>query len=66
MQQADFDVFERRGKLGCNVGGNKVGAARVGGEGEGVLRVGCARHFLGDWSGRGWEEELEVGVEERC
>ncbi len=53
MQQADFDVFERRGELGCDVGSNEVGAARVRGEGEGVLRVGCARHFRGDWSGPG-------------
>ena len=47
VQETHFDVFERGRELRGDVRGDEVRAARVGGQGEGVLGVGCARHECG-------------------
>ena len=67
MQETHFDVFERGRELRGDVRGDEVRAARVGGQGEGVLSVGCARHECGGRWGRrgaGVGEGFRAGVEE--
>lgn len=68
VQETHFDVFERGRELRGDVRGDEVRAARVGGQGEGVLGVGCARHECGGRWGRrggaGFGDGFRAGVEE--